>query len=503
MDPDLIRRWGEEGQLPHLQKLIAQGVSGDVTLPPGFATHAMWPSFFTGTSPARHGWYYDRQLVRGGYRAAHPGISAIKRRPFWEALSRQGRRVAVLNVPKAPLAERLNGVQLVSWGTHDYEYPEVQSQPPGLAAEIVARFGPDPLGHCDAFDRDPGSRDRFRRGLRRRVETAAEIACHVLAQGDWDLFVVGISDAHCAGHQLWDLHERGDGDGAPSSETGLTDPVKEVYRAIDSAVGRLVSLTGALVPAMVFAGPGMGSYYPVSHVLDDVLLAHENVARPARSVGSAAPGSSNRWIDHARSIGRTLTPPVVRRRLQPLVARLNETEAAWDLGWRSCFVLPHHETHGAIRVNLEGREPKGRISPASYDDYCGALARYLEGLENADTGEKLVRRVIRTHSSYPGEYLKDLPDLMVEWRRSAPVFRVRAPEIGTIDVAADKTYLPHRSGDHKLDSMLIASGPAFDDGGLPDRIAMTDLAPTIASLIGADLTDVDGRPLTAPCFGPR
>ena len=165
--------------------------------------------------------------------------------------------------------------------------------------------------------------------------------------------------------------------------------------------------------------------------------------------------------------------------------------------------MPHHETHGAIRVNLEGREPKGRISPASYDDYCGALARYLSGLENADTGEKLVRRVIRTHSSYTGEYLEDLPDLMVEWRRSAPVFRVRAPEIGTIEVAADKTYLPHRSGDHKLDSMLIASGPVFDDGGLPDRIAVTDLAPTIASLIGADLTDVDGRPLTAPCFGPR
>ena len=51
---DLIRPWAAEGELPALERLMSEGVSGelDSTLPP--VTSPAWPSFATGKNPGKH-----------------------------------------------------------------------------------------------------------------------------------------------------------------------------------------------------------------------------------------------------------------------------------------------------------------------------------------------------------------------------------------------------------------------------------------------------------------
>jgi predicted AlkP superfamily phosphohydrolase/phosphomutase len=54
-DRKLMLDWAAAGILPNLRSLLAKGLVGQTTTPPGLYVGATWPSFFTGVSPARHG----------------------------------------------------------------------------------------------------------------------------------------------------------------------------------------------------------------------------------------------------------------------------------------------------------------------------------------------------------------------------------------------------------------------------------------------------------------
>src|SRR5262249_2616134 len=64
-DVDLIRRWAAEGPLPTFARLEATALRARVENPFGLYVGALWPSFYTGLSPARHGRYAFTQLVPG------------------------------------------------------------------------------------------------------------------------------------------------------------------------------------------------------------------------------------------------------------------------------------------------------------------------------------------------------------------------------------------------------------------------------------------------------
>ena len=128
------------------------GLFGPTENPPGLFVGAVWPSFFTATSPARHGRYCYEQIVQGTHYVRRFSPSDLKRLPFWTCLGEAGRRVAVVDVPKSPLTRHLNGVQVVDWGTHDPE-DTFQTWPVALAAELTARFGSDPVGDCNRISR--------------------------------------------------------------------------------------------------------------------------------------------------------------------------------------------------------------------------------------------------------------------------------------------------------------------------------------------------------------
>jgi predicted AlkP superfamily phosphohydrolase/phosphomutase len=164
----------------------------------------------------------------------------FKHEPFWEDLSRAGRRVAILDVPLSAPSKNLNGIQLVEWGAHDAQYGFLTS-PPSLAKEVVARFGNHPWrGNCDAF-RDADDFKLFRDGLVRGIATKAELTKHFLRQGGWDLLAQVFTESHCAGHQCWHLHDPTHPWHKKEMARFVGDPVKDVYVAIDAAMGQILA----------------------------------------------------------------------------------------------------------------------------------------------------------------------------------------------------------------------------------------------------------------------
>src|SRR5205823_12593707 len=111
---DLIEAWAREGVLPTLRALMTRGIVGKTESLDGFFVGSTWPSFYTGVSPARHGIHSLVQLRPGTYELyrCYTG-DFVKREPFWNHLSRAGRRVAICDVPLTGVSKDLNGIQMI------------------------------------------------------------------------------------------------------------------------------------------------------------------------------------------------------------------------------------------------------------------------------------------------------------------------------------------------------------------------------------------------------
>jgi predicted AlkP superfamily phosphohydrolase/phosphomutase len=347
-----------------------------------------------------------------------------------------------------------------------------------LVAEVIARFGSDPFnGRTDEFkERTAEELATLRDAMVNRVATKALLCEHYLGQRQWDLFMVSFPDAHDIGHQSWHLHDRSHPHYDGQWRDRFGDPVKDVYIALDQAIGRLIGQVGPHTTVVVFAGPGMGPDYTGNFLFDDLLRKLDG--RPARE---------RNVIPHA--LLTRLRPSVLQR----LGHRINATRHMYSMGRRRYFAVPHNENAGAVRINVVGREPAGRIRPGpEYESCCQALTRDLLNLANADTGKPVVKDVVRVSDVCHGSYVERLPDLLVVWAREAPIRAVSSPKVGIVE---GRPVVGARTGDHNSDCVAFIQGPSVTARGELPPIQVEDIAPTLSALLGFPLPGCDGSPV--------
>lgn len=474
MDPELVRRWSESGDLPAFRSLFERAACGPTENPPGLFVGAVWPSFFTGASPGRHGRYCYEQLVNGTYDVRRFTPSELKRPPFWIPLSEAGRRIAVIDVPKSPLAKALNGIQLCDWTTHDPDPGMTfRTWPPSLAADVVARFGSDPIGDCNWIKRGVDGIESFRRGLRARIAMKTALCREMLDRESWELFLAVFAESHCSGHQCWALHDPSHVAHDRALATLVGDPLKDVYVALDAAVGEILRKAGEDTIVFILTSHGMGSHYDGTFMLDEILQRLD--PQPAAWMPAA--------ITFARRCRRALLHRI--RRGTPAPMRL-------AVAHRRCFAIPNNDVVGAIRVNLIGREPSGRVAPGADSEALFAeLRRELLALVNVDSGEPVVRDVFRLADRYSGESMDGLPDFCVEWNHRTPISHVSSPRIGTVR----KRFRGARTGDHKPAGFFWCMGPGIKPGRRADPVSGMDFAATIGARLDVPLAGIDGKPI--------
>jgi predicted AlkP superfamily phosphohydrolase/phosphomutase len=506
-NPSLLRRWAEEGSLPNLRSLIGRGLIGATRSIGGFFVGSTWPSFYTGVTPARHGFHYQVQLRPGTYDVYSPASEGVvMREPFWRVLSRAGRRVAILDVPLGPLDRGINGIQVVEWGGHDSLYG-FQATPAELVQAIRSRFGNYPLGpSCDAIRRSVGDYRLFIDTLIRGVRVKTDLTRYFLRSGGWDFFMQVFTESHCVGHQCWHLHDvtHPEHDRALIAATG--DPLLSVYAAIDAAIGELLKEVGdALV--VVLAAHGMSYWYGAQFMLRDILF-RLGVTQPPVCTPSPN-GFYAMAVAGARQVWQSL-PGRLRNRLAPLRERLRRQVdgpgpmVGADPRSSCCFPVNNGFAFGGIRLNLIGREPNGILPPgAEARAFINQLTEDLLAIVDQRTGKALVRRVLATAELYNGECLDHLPDLLVEWsgeiptgstvvgKGSAASIRATSPKIGVVEGVNHYG----RTGEHRPEGLFIAAGPTLQHSVLPREISILDFAPTFGKLLGVDLPNSDGQPV--------
>jgi predicted AlkP superfamily phosphohydrolase/phosphomutase len=489
-DKDLIVQWSAAGYLPNFTSLFKTAAWGFTSSPTGLYVGAIWPSFYTAVSPARHARYCYEQLQPGSYQVARVSPRAVKTAPFWDALDRAGKRVAVIDVPKTFPSRLRDGLHIVDWGSHDPDAVGFSVWPEAVAAEIEQHFGIETMHDCNSF-RTTGEQFRgFRDKLIERVSRKTELSTHYLEKGNWDCFLTVFSESHCVGHQCWHLHDKQHQKYDPSFNAVAGDPIRDIYQAIDRGIGELMAKVGDDTHVVVFASHGMGPHYDATFMLDDILCRLEG-EQPEQQKARVAPLVSQLW---------KRLPPSVRGLAGPLRHKARAglgLDKAAQLARRRCFKIPNNDAWGGIRVNLVGREPRGRVLPGKdYHEFCEQLSQDLMSFTNVATGEPLVKQVLRSADLYAGENLHYLPDLLVEWNRSAPVSEVYSPKTGRIT----GQYKKCRTGDHLSEGLFFVSGPAVIPGQVRHPVSVMDLAPTIAALTGVELADVDGNSI-GPAIG--
>ena len=123
--------------------------------------------------------------------------------------------------------------------------------------------------------------------------------------------------------------------------------------------------------------------------------------------------------------------------------------------------------------------------------WCDWLEDRLLELADADTGRPLVRRVLRVDELFPGDRRDDLPDLLVDWHRDAPVTSAASPTIGEVRGRYDGI----RSGDHRPTGLVLVRDDGVAPGPRDHLVDVVDLAPTIAARLGVSLPGAAGVPV--------
>jgi predicted AlkP superfamily phosphohydrolase/phosphomutase len=495
-DPGLLEAWARDGTLPTWRRLLDEGTSCTTMNPPGLYVGAVWPSLFTGVSPTRHRRYCYEQIRPGTYEVVRFQEHDYGAPPFWTALGRAGRAVALIDVPKSPAPDPEVALHVVDWGTHDPSLSGFRTHPATLRGEIESAHGADPLDLCDTYGTDLAAVRALSDRLLRRIGTKAELGLDLFSRRTWDLFFLVFSESHCAGHHFWHVHDPSSPRHDPRVRATVGDPVENVYRRIDASLGRFLEAGGRDTCVIVVTSHGMGNHYDASFMLPDLLLAMQGVVVDRGVVPHLERGWSllpTPMRALARPAVRWLRGRLLRQRAigeRPL-GEVLRSPAVSSLRY---FAVPNNDVYGAIQLNLAGREPRGRVTPGPeaervVEEITSGLASFV----NEETGEPILEAVHPIAELYPGEDTRGLPDLIIEWNRRSPIRRVRSVRYG----ALARDFPGVRSGDHRPDGLLVARGPGIAAGRHTDAVRSVDLPATIAALLGVPVPDLDGRPIAA------
>jgi predicted AlkP superfamily phosphohydrolase/phosphomutase len=512
-DAELVEQWCAEGLLPNIARMKARGTWARMETTASMTHVSAWPSIFTGTTPDKHGLYHA-YVMRPGQQSPlrpRPDLSPF---PFlWKLLSDRGKRCLVMDAFLTCPLESFNGSQIVDWGSWSHFW-QTTITPATLKRELEKKFGRYPAEDHSKVGMAPLADVRgFHQRLLAAVAKKAEVVKWLIEKEDWDLFLVVFGEAHPAGHYFWHLHDPSYLTHPKHGAGALRHALREIYIALDKAIGEILQRIDSSTTVFVVSGDGMGPNYSGSHILDDLLtrmglLNSKNIGNDGKS-GEKLDGANK--SSHSKtdilSVIRNMIPERLRvavsQKLLPrylqekLSLRWKTTGISWS---QTRAFLIENANEGYIRINLKEREPQGTVEPGKeYEGLCEEIYRTVKSLINPANGKLAARGVYKTDDIYHGPCRSHMPDIIIHWNDDAKI---------TTEMLAEKYGLacsklpgcalpPYYSGNHRSNAFMLSLGPDISQGEIIEGSSILDLAPTILHQFGIEAADyMNGRVLS-------
>jgi predicted AlkP superfamily phosphohydrolase/phosphomutase len=476
-EPTLAQRWMDAGRLPHLARLRARGayLPCASTTPP--ATFPAWTTCVTGVNPGRHGIVDFTEMVQGDYRVRFINSTWRKAPALWQTLSNAGKRSVVLGVPATYPPDPLNGLMVAGFDSPVCSAPDASFvYPPERFHEVrawrFAEFQESQIG--------PGWHARALESLLRKIDDKEAIARRLVQHEEWDFFMAVFGESDTVAHHFWLFHDPD----SPRHRTGFEDAIQRVYERLDACVGRLMEDAGDAVVGVVsdhgFGGAGTG----VVHLNN--WLAQEGCLRFGAARESLL-----------KQIGLRCVPQRWRgmlfRRLGRLASSAESKSRFAGIEWNATQAFSEELNYfPSIRINLQGREPRGTVAPKAYDAVCAELCARLEQWE-------VVKKAWRRDELFSGPYVDRAPDIVLELALengySHSVLRSRGGE--PFRRLRPEEYLGGKergmTGNHRPTGVLFLS-----EATQTHEARLEDIAPTVLGVLGVPGPPMEGHNLLGP-----
>jgi predicted AlkP superfamily phosphohydrolase/phosphomutase len=491
----VLSPWIEDGSLPNLARLRAQGSWGELlsTVPP--LTAPAWSTFLTGKNPGKHGVFHvvaldDDPDISVDAKAEIVDGRSIKSPILWDIAAHHGRKVGAINVPMSYPPRPVNGFMITCLLTPPnapvFTYPaELSQQLPGYVIDLDRFINEKP------FARD-GDKPRVKRSVKPSLQLMHEFrameeergaaALRLMESEPWDVFMVVFTATDRMGHYLWPYHRAEDLDGTQEGRE-LHEAIYQFYIRLDEMVGELVAKAGPETAVVIMSDHGMGPIFNKNTHWNNWLY-HKGFLKIRQTSANTPDGLLLRLGIPRDKIGRIV------RRIPGLAgskvvqkAKTAQT-ATIDYSQSKAYYVRIFDPVGGIRVNATGAERERLI-----DELIAAIERVIDPA----TGKPIVRWARRREECYNGPYADSMPDIMLLMRH----------QYGSSDrlsnysaIVTDRPTIGDPGG-HHIEGIFIAHGPqiAAQTAPLPN-LDIADIAPTVLHLMGLPIpSDMDGRVL--------
>ncbi len=477
----------ESGVTPTLRRLFESGTAGPLEsqIPPW--TASAWPSLCTGKNPGKHG-IYDF-LSFDGYEWDVVNATHVDARPIWELLSDHGYSSVVVNVPVTHPPRAFDGALIPGMTAPE----EPACHPEGILEDVTLA-----CGDYRVYPRSGDEPDRSIESYQRTVECRGTAFRYLCRRFEPDFGFLQFQQTDSV------FHDR----------PGDKRAIEAVYEAVDRQVAETIEATdpeNVLVVSDHGIGPVSGPEFRINEYLRDRgdlvaqrggegmpnwTTAWENDLLDGEDAGDREVGSLERAMNVAASVGITtqrvaatldrvgLKEPIGRRVPNGLIRAASE-----QVDFPNSRVYMRSKSELGLRINLEGREPAGVVSPTAYDEFRTELIEELREVQTPD-GEAVFEAVEPRETYFEGPALEDAPDIV-----TVPA----AFDVAVTESLGQGTFgEPMESWNHKRTGVVAAVGPAFDERVSLEEAGATifDIAPTICSAYDVPIdAEMDGRAL--------
>ncbi|MFB6273938.1 MAG: alkaline phosphatase family protein [Salinibacter sp.] len=419
------------GKLPNLQRLSEGGALAPMRSVIPTISSVAWTGFMTGQNPGKHGifGFVDRNTQ---LERSIPTSHDIQTPSLWERLNGLGARTIAMNVPLTYPPQPVDGVLIAGFLGFNIDKIAYPSSVATLLREKGYVIDPDPrLAHKD--------RAGFMDAIVQAFDARADVARHLLEHEPWDFFMCHIMETDRLQHFFW------------PAQDDPHDPFHRdfwaVYEQVDAFVGEVAASLPETAELVLLSDHGFCG-----------IRAEPDVNAHLARLGFTAFDSDAKDLSalHPSSIAYSLPP-------------------------------------GRIYLNLQGREPQGRVTPAEAERVKDDLTSVLDELTDPDTGDPVIQRVYRREELYDGPVAHRAADLIAHPHRGYDLkASIRPADVFTVGA---------RNGMHTYrDAFLLIRDRAIVPS---NATSIVDVAPTSLALMGTPVPeDMDGRNLLEPSSAP-
>lgn len=492
---DLIHPWVREGLLPSFQKLMEEGVWGELSaeFPPITVNNIL--SMVTGKNAGKHGTIHWLKKDAGTGHWKLVDSRALGNQTLWDILGESGKKVAILNLPLTYPPKKVNGVMVTGLLT------PVSAQnityPAHLKKEIEDYIGDRyPILPKKVFA--VGKEEDYLSSLMESLDIRYRTSRYLMDRYPWDFLMIHFIETDQVQHFFWNHIDKNHPKHDPEKSKKYGHAILQLYQRMDSILGDYLQALDKKDYLMVVSDHGAGPLYQKFYTNN--WLMKEGLLQLKKDWITTV----KYWLFRRGMTLQNIHQLALRLGFENLQTRVNRTTLFESL-LRILF-LSYHDVDwdrtkafamggfGQIYINRRRKtdeDTSGAMSEEEYESLRGEIISKLEELEIPGIRKQYSRRIYKKEELYFGPYSEGLPDIVVlpedgyldpgdfEWFSNA-IFEPRTPVSGT----------------HRPNGIFFLRGEGIRQGVELRNVRIYDIAPSVLFLMDTPIPeDMDGKVL--------